>query len=100
MGVEAATNTTTTECARERFDVAVIGAGQAGLAVGYFLARVLGLSWQHMRGSALLGWVRHDAEFIAEQIDAFAELQVALERDTTGTENLRAPRAASLAEGV
>src|SRR4051794_26644234 len=32
-------NTKTAEGARERFDVVVIGAGQAGLAVGYFLAR-------------------------------------------------------------
>jgi putative flavoprotein involved in K+ transport len=30
----------------------------------------LGLSWQHTRGSALLGWVKDDAEFIAEQINA------------------------------
>ena len=28
----------------------------------------LGLSWQHTRGSALIGWVEDDAEFIAEQI--------------------------------
>jgi putative flavoprotein involved in K+ transport len=28
----------------------------------------LGLSWQHTRGSALLGWVKDDAEFIAKQI--------------------------------
>jgi putative flavoprotein involved in K+ transport len=60
----------------------------------------LGLSWQHTRGSALLGWVRDDAEFIVEQIDAFAELQIARERDTTGAESVRAPRAAPLAEGV
>jgi putative flavoprotein involved in K+ transport len=31
----------------------------------------LGLSWQHTRGSALIGWVKDDAEFIAAQIDAF-----------------------------
>jgi putative flavoprotein involved in K+ transport len=31
----------------------------------------LGLSWQHTRGSALLGWVKDDAEHIANQIDAF-----------------------------
>jgi len=31
----------------------------------------LGLSWQHTRGSALLGWVAGDAAFIAEQIEAF-----------------------------
>jgi putative flavoprotein involved in K+ transport len=28
----------------------------------------LGLSWQHTRGSALLGWVKDDAEHIARQI--------------------------------
>ena len=33
----------------------------------------LGLSWQHTRGSALIGWVKDDAEFIAEQIDASRE---------------------------
>lgn len=32
----------------------------------------LGLSWQHTRGSALLGFVEDDAEFIAERIDAHA----------------------------
>jgi putative flavoprotein involved in K+ transport len=32
----------------------------------------LGLSWQHTRGSALLGWVKQDAAFIAEQIAAGA----------------------------
>ena len=30
----------------------------------------LGLPWQHTRGSALLGWVKDDAEFIAAEIDA------------------------------
>ena len=28
----------------------------------------LGLTWQHTRGSALIGWVKEDAEFIAERI--------------------------------
>jgi putative flavoprotein involved in K+ transport len=28
----------------------------------------LGLSWQHTRGSALLGWVKDDAEYIAREI--------------------------------
>ena len=27
----------------------------------------LGLTWQHTRGSALIGWVKDDAEFIAAQ---------------------------------
>ena len=31
----------------------------------------LGLTWQHTRGSALLGWVKDDAEYIASRIDAF-----------------------------
>jgi putative flavoprotein involved in K+ transport len=31
----------------------------------------LGLSWQHTRGSALLGWVKGDAEYIARQVTAF-----------------------------
>src|SRR5437764_11549615 len=33
------TNTNAAEGSRERFDVVVVGAGQAGLAIGYFLAR-------------------------------------------------------------
>jgi putative flavoprotein involved in K+ transport len=31
----------------------------------------LGLTWQHTRGSALLGWVKDDAEYIAERIEAY-----------------------------
>jgi putative flavoprotein involved in K+ transport len=31
----------------------------------------LGLPWQHTRGSALLGWVKDDAEYIARQVAAF-----------------------------
>ena len=48
-------------------------AGRAGHGRGvtespglYFL----GLSWQHTRGSALLGWVKDDAEYLAERIEA------------------------------
>jgi putative flavoprotein involved in K+ transport len=29
----------------------------------------LGLTWQHTRGSALLGWVKDDAEYLAQQIN-------------------------------
>jgi putative flavoprotein involved in K+ transport len=32
----------------------------------------LGLSWQHTRGSALLGWVKDDAEYIAAEIGVHA----------------------------
>ncbi len=35
----------------------------------------LGLQWQHTRGSALLGWVKDDAAFIAAEIAAFARSQ-------------------------
>jgi putative flavoprotein involved in K+ transport len=33
----------------------------------------LGLTWQHTRGSALIGWVKDDGEFIAERIAADQE---------------------------
>jgi putative flavoprotein involved in K+ transport len=33
----------------------------------------LGLYWQHTRGSALLGWVKDDAEYLATQIQTLAE---------------------------
>ena len=36
----------------------------------------LGLSWQHTRGSALLGWVGDDAEFIAAEIGANGQTRV------------------------
>jgi putative flavoprotein involved in K+ transport len=32
----------------------------------------LGLTWQHTRGSALLGWVKDDAEYIAQEISTFS----------------------------
>jgi putative flavoprotein involved in K+ transport len=35
----------------------------------------LGLSWQHTRGSALLGWVKDDAEHIAREVDSFARAE-------------------------
>ena len=34
----------------------------------------LGLSWQHTRGSALLGWVKDDAEYLAQEINARVSL--------------------------
>jgi putative flavoprotein involved in K+ transport len=33
----------------------------------------LGLTWQHTRGSALLGWVGADAAYLADQITAGSE---------------------------
>ena len=39
----------------------------------------LGLTWQHTRGSALIGWVKEDAEFIAERIAASQEAKTRAE---------------------
>ena len=36
----------------------------------------LGLTWQHTRGSALIGWVKDDAEFIAGEISRLQERRV------------------------
>ena len=33
----------------------------------------LGLTWQHTRGSALIGWVNDDAQYIAERITEYQE---------------------------
>ena len=38
----------------------------------------LGLPWQHTRGSALLGWVKDDAEHLARQISATPPTQAAM----------------------
>jgi putative flavoprotein involved in K+ transport len=38
----------------------------------------LGLPWQHTRGSALLGWVKDDAEFIAQRIAEAAPARTAV----------------------
>jgi putative flavoprotein involved in K+ transport len=35
----------------------------------------LGLTWQYTRGSALIGWVRDDAAYIADQINTFRTAQ-------------------------
>jgi putative flavoprotein involved in K+ transport len=48
----------------------------------------LGLYWQWTRGSALIGWVRDDAEYIAEQIENYEEKSVpasAVDRGDAGT---------------
>jgi putative flavoprotein involved in K+ transport len=47
----------------------------------------LGLTWQHTRGSALLGWVKDDAEFIAERI---AARHLTLDRDAAAAQPARA----------
>jgi putative flavoprotein involved in K+ transport len=49
----------------------------------------LGLSWQHTRGSALLGWVADDAAFVAEQIDSFDAGERAQHEDVRAFETVR-----------
>jgi putative flavoprotein involved in K+ transport len=49
----------------------------------------LGLSWQHTRGSALLGWVEDDAAFVAEQIEAFDAGEQAHHDDARAIEPVR-----------
>jgi putative flavoprotein involved in K+ transport len=58
----------------------------------------LGLTWQHTRGSALIGWVKDDAEFIAGQIDAVAAAQAHRELETS--EAVAVPRPAAITEGA
>jgi hypothetical protein len=59
-------------------EVAVIDAGQAGPAIGYFLRR-----WQHTRGAALIGWVKDDAQFIAERITEYQQSKAPARRDAS-----------------
>jgi putative flavoprotein involved in K+ transport len=49
----------------------------------------LGLTWQHTRGSALLGWVKDDAAFLAERIAARAGARDGAEADASEVEQLR-----------
>ena len=46
----------------------------------------LGLSWLHTRGSALIGWVKDDAEYLARQIATF---QRTASRETRAPEQVR-----------
>jgi putative flavoprotein involved in K+ transport len=55
----------------------------------------LGLSWQHTRGSALIGWVKDDAEFIAERIAALAEVRVGADREAIVSGAVSAPEPAT-----
>jgi putative flavoprotein involved in K+ transport len=59
----------------------------------------LGLSWQHTRGSALLGWVKDDAEFVAARIDA-AALKTPATHDTTHDEDAPQSRATGAIGGI
>jgi len=61
---------------------------------------VLGLAWLHTRGSALLGWVKDDAEFIAAKIEAGARRQVAASSHHRQPADTRAPKLGDAREGV
>jgi putative flavoprotein involved in K+ transport len=61
----------------------------------------LGLSWQHTRGSALLGFVKDDAEFIAGRIDDLAAARTPRAAGPTPLdEGALTPRAAGATEGI
>jgi putative flavoprotein involved in K+ transport len=55
----------------------------------------LGLSWQHTRGSALIGWVKDDAEFISRQIE-----NASPEPAETAQEQIPAPQVVGVMEEV
>ena len=46
----------------------------------------LGLPWQHTRGSALLGWIKDDAQHVAQRIAAFAETSAPAGKRTIPTD--------------
>jgi putative flavoprotein involved in K+ transport len=52
----------------------------------------LGLPWQHTRGSALLGWVKDDAEYLARRIDASAATRKARAAPSADTLAAGAPQ--------
>jgi putative flavoprotein involved in K+ transport len=59
----------------------------------------LGLTWQHTRGSALIGWIKDDAEFIATQIAA-TPIEGSREHDSRESEETRAAHPAAATEGA
>ena len=67
--------------------------GVTGVPGLYFL----GLSWQHTRGSALIGWVKDDAEFIAAEI---ADRSDGARQSVHESDDIRAAHAAAATEGA
>jgi FtsP/CotA-like multicopper oxidase with cupredoxin domain/cation diffusion facilitator CzcD-associated flavoprotein CzcO len=47
----------------------------------------LGLTWQHTRGSALIGWVKDDASHVAEQIETFRAARAKEDSMSTNSEH-------------
>jgi putative flavoprotein involved in K+ transport len=60
----------------------------------------LGLSWQHTRGSALLGWVKDDAEFIAGHIDAAAAHRAPAAGHAASDDGVPTPQTTAAIEGI
>jgi putative flavoprotein involved in K+ transport len=60
----------------------------------------LGLSWQHTRGSALLGWVKEDAEFIAARIEATAGRRAPTAEHATDDDGVPTPQTTAATEGI
>jgi putative flavoprotein involved in K+ transport len=58
----------------------------------------LGLTWQHTRGSALIGWVKDDAEFIAERIAGHHQAKASAARAGTPVDAATAPARAGSTE--
>ncbi len=54
----------------------------------------LGLTWQHTRGSALLGWVKDDAAYLAQRIAAFRPNALADDADAGNGRLVGAPTGA------
>jgi putative flavoprotein involved in K+ transport len=52
----------------------------------------LGLTWQYTRGSALIGWVKDDAEFIAERLAAHQDANAQAAREKVGAGTSAQPR--------
>ena len=59
----------------------------------------LGLPWQHTRGSALLGWVKDDAAFLADRIAHTETTMTTFPTDPAGLEPSHAPETVELADG-
>jgi len=60
----------------------------------------LGLSWQHTRGSALLGFVKDDAEFIADRVEAAALSKTRSSAPAPHSEGAAVAEPAAATEGI
>ena len=60
----------------------------------------LGLTWQHTRGSALLGFVKDDAEFIAGRVEAAPVSQTRSSAPAPHSESAAVTEPAAATEGI